>query len=69
MSLDNLQEFLPFLILVILLEVILLIITLRHILTHEHYKRGNRTLWVIVSIVGMQFWGPILYFALGKEDG
>lgn len=59
MSLDNLQEFLPFLIPVILLEVILLIITLRHILTHEHYKRGNRTLWVIVSIVGMQFWGPI----------
>ena len=54
---------------VILLEVIMLIITLRHILTHEHYKRGNRTLWVIVSIVGMQFWGPILYFALGKEDG
>lgn len=69
MSLDNLQELLPFLIPVILLEVILLIITLRHILTHEHYKRGNRTLWVIVSIVGMQFWGPILYFALGKEDG
>ena len=69
MSLDNLQEFLPFLIPVILLKVILLIITLRHILTHEHYKRGNRTLWVIVSIVGMQFWGPILYFALGKEDG
>lgn len=69
MSLDNLQEFLPFLIPVILLEVILLIITLRHILTHEHYKRGNRTLWVIVAIVGMQFWGPILYFALGKEDG
>lgn len=69
MSLDNLQEFLPFLIPVILLEVILLIITLRHILTHEHYKRGNRTLWVIVSIVGMQFWGPILYFALGKEEG
>ena len=69
MSLDNLQEFLPFLIPVILLEVILLIITLRHILTHEHYKRGNRTLWVIVSIVGMQFWGPILYFALGNEDG
>ena len=69
MSLDNLQEFLPFLIPVILLEVILLIITLRHILTHEHYKRGYRTLWVIVSIVGMQIWGPILYFALGKEDG
>lgn len=28
----------------------------------------NRTLWLIVVIVGMQFIGPILYFLLGKED-
>lgn len=38
------------------------------ILTHKSYKRGNRTLWLIVVIVGMQFIGPILYFLLGKED-
>lgn len=31
-------------------------------------ERGNRTLWLIVVIVGMQFIGPILYFLLGKED-
>lgn len=29
---------------------------------------SNRTLWLIVVIVGMQFIGPILYFLLGKED-
>lgn len=64
----QLTEVLPFLIPLIIAELILLIITLRHILTHDNYKRGNRILWLIVTIVGMQFIGPILYFLLGKED-
>jgi len=64
----NLQELLPFLIPLALAQFILLAVTLRHILTHAHYKRGNRTLWLIVAIVGMEFIGPILYFVLGKED-
>jgi hypothetical protein len=64
----KLLDMLPFLIPLIIAELILLVISLRHILTHEHYKRGNRAIWVIVVIVGMQFIGPILYFLLGKED-
>ncbi len=62
------KEMLPFLIPVIIAEIVLLAYTLRHVLTHENYKRGNRMLWVIVCIVGMEFIGPILYFLLGKED-
>lgn len=65
---NNIKEILPFLIPVIIMELILLIFTLRHILTHNSYKCGNRTLWIIVSIVGMNLIGPILYFLIGKED-
>ncbi len=65
---DKLMEFLPFLIPLIIAEFALLGYTLYHIFTHEHYKRGNRTLWLIVTIVFMNFVGPILYFLLGKED-
>ncbi len=64
----NFTEMLPFLIPLFVVEVILLIVSLRHIFTHDHYKRGNRTLWVIIVIVGLQLWGPILYFLLGRED-
>lgn len=64
----NIQEFLPFLIPLAVAELVLLAITLRHILTHNHYKRGSRALWLVVAIVGMEFIGPILYFILGKED-
>lgn len=64
----NLHEMLPFLIPLGIAEIVLLVITLRHILTHDNYKRGSRALWVIVTVVGMEFIGPVLYFLLGKED-
>lgn len=65
---DEIKEYLPIIIPIIIAQLILLVITLRHIFTHDNYKRGNRLLWVIVAIVGMEFVGPILYFLLGKEE-
>lgn len=67
-EISQIKEFLPFLITIVIVELILLIYTVRHILTHENYKRGNRTIWLVVSIVLMNFIGPILYFLFGKED-
>lgn len=64
----ELNEVLPFLIPLLVAQLALLIISIRHILTHDHYKRGSRGLWIAVVIIGMQFIGPILYFLLGKED-
>ena len=65
---DQLKEFLPFLIPLVIAQFSLLGYTLYHILTHSTYKRGNRTLWLIVTVILMNFIGPILYFLLGKED-
>jgi len=52
----------------VIAQLVLLIYTIRHILTHDTYKRGNRTLWLLIVIIGMEYIGPILYFLLGKED-
>lgn len=65
---NEITEYLPFIIPLIIAELALLGYTIYHILTHNHYKRGTRTLWLIVVIVGMEFIGPVLYFLLGKED-
>ena len=65
---NEIKEFLPFIIPLIIAEFTLLGFTLHHILTHKTYKRGSRTMWLIIVIIGMQFIGPILYFLLGKED-
>lgn len=65
---SEIMELLPFLIPLFIAELVLLGYTLHHILTHKTYKRGNRTLWLVITIVLMNFVGPILYFLLGKED-
>ena len=65
---EKLVEYLPFLIPLIVAQFALLGYTLHHILTHDSYKRGSRALWLAVSIVLMNFVGPILYFLFGKED-
>ncbi|MBQ3546232.1 MAG: PLDc N-terminal domain-containing protein [Lachnospiraceae bacterium] len=67
-ELSQIKEFLPFLIPIVVIELGLLIYTIRHILTHNSYKMGNRAMWLVISIVLMNFIGPILYFLLGKED-
>lgn len=64
----NISEILPFLIPLVIAEFALLAVTLRHIFTHKNYRRGNRALWLVVVIVGMNFIGPVLYFLLGKEE-
>lgn len=64
----QITEILPFLIPLVIAEFALLGYTLWHILTYENYKHGNRTVWIVVTIIGMNFVGPILYFILGREE-
>ena len=65
---DEIIEMLPFLVPLAIAEFALFGYTLYHILTHTRYKRGNRAIWLVITIVFMNFVGPILYFLLGKED-
>ena len=65
---NNITEYLPFLIPLIVVQFFLLGYALYHILTHNHYKRGTRKLWLIICIALMGFVGPILYFAFGREE-
>jgi hypothetical protein len=67
-TLADLKQYLPLIIPIVVIEFILLIYVLWHINTHETYKTGNRVLWNIIALVGMNFVGPILYLAIGKSD-
>ena len=64
----EIKELLPFIIPLAIAEFALFGYTLYHILTHKTYKRGSRALWLAVSIIGMNFIGPIIYFILGRDD-
>ncbi len=67
LMMDFLKEYLPLLVPIILIELALMFIALKHILTHKNYKIGNRYLWIIITVF-VQIIGPILYFIIGKED-
>ena len=67
-TLADLKQYLPLIIPIVVIEFILLMYVLWHINTHETYKTGNRVLWNIVALVGMNFVGPILYLVIGKSD-
>lgn len=64
---QELMEYLPFLIPLIILQLVFQIIALIHVLKHPNYRFGNRTLWLLVVLLG-QIIGPIVYFAFGRGD-
>lgn len=64
---EFIQENLPFLIPLIIIQLGLMIVSLIHVLRHKTYRFGNRPLWLVVCLV-ISFIGPVLYFAIGKGD-
>jgi hypothetical protein len=67
-TMEEIMEYLPFLIPLVIVQFALFGYALWHILTHTHYKRGTRTLWLLITIIMMNYVGPILYLVFGKED-
>ena len=62
-------KYLPFIIPLAIIQGGLMIAALIHILTHKHYRIGNRIIWVIISLC-ISMIGPVLYFCIGRgEDG
>lgn len=64
----ELREFLPLLIPLVIAEFSLLGYTLFHIFSHKTYKHGNRAIWLVIVLLGMNFIGPILYLIIGREE-
>ncbi len=70
MDYEQIKEYLPFLIPLIVIELALLAAALIHVFTHKTYRCGNRLIWTAVIIIGSGcFIGPILYFAIGRDEG
>jgi hypothetical protein len=64
---ELIMQYLPFFIPIFILQIVLMVVALIHVLRHDHYKHGNRVLWIIVVIV-VNIIGPIVYFAFGRSD-
>ncbi len=63
---NSILQFLPYIIPLIILQLILLVVALVDLVRRER-TRGPKWLWAIVIIIG-ELVGPILYFIIGRED-
>ena len=64
---EQLREYIPFLIPIILIELALAITALVHVLKNPNYRFGTKTFWILV-VLFIQIIGPITYFAFGREE-
>lgn len=62
----NVRELLPFLIPLIIFQLLLMISALAMIVKQRRFKYLNRTAWVVIVVV-FNIIGPVLYFVLERK--
>jgi hypothetical protein len=63
---EQLQEYLPLLVPLLLIQLILIVVGLMDLARREK-TRGPKWVWVFV-ILFINLIGPIIYFVVGRED-
>lgn len=63
----DLVPYLPYIIPLVIVQLTLMLVALLHVLSHEHFKRGSKMMWVLV-VIFINIIGPILYFVIGRTD-
>jgi hypothetical protein len=64
----TLQEVLPFLIPLIVLQLVLLVVGLYDLTRPERrVKGGNKVVWGVIIVLG-QLLGPLVYFLFGRDE-
>lgn len=64
--LEKFLQFLPYIIPIVLLQLILMIVALVDLIRREK-TRGPKWLWAIVIVLG-ELIGPIVYLIFGREE-
>ena len=62
----NVKELVPFLIPLMILQLLLMISALTMIIQQRRFKYLNRTVWIIIVIV-FNIVGPVLYFVMERK--
>jgi hypothetical protein len=66
MNLDKLMQFIPYLVPVLIIQLILIVVALIDLVKREH-TRGPKWMWALI-IIFVNFIGPIVYFIVGRME-
>lgn len=61
------SEYFPFLIPLLILQLVLAVTALVHVLRNPRYRFGNKVVWVIV-VLCVSIIGPVIYFVFGRGE-
>ncbi len=64
---NEILEYLPIIIPLIIVHLALAITALVSVLKQSQYKFGNKPIWIII-VLFIQIIGPILYFSFGRNN-
>lgn len=64
---NEIIEYLPFIIPIFIVELGLMAVALVHLLKHKRFRFGNQIMWILI-VVFLQIIGPILYFTIGRGE-
>ena len=64
---DQLMEYLPFLIPLVIIEWALAITALVHVVRHPNYRFGSKVFWILIVLL-IQIIGPVVYFVFGRGE-
>lgn len=64
---ESIKQNIPFLIPIIIIEVVLMVSAVVHIIKHDKFRFGNKVIWILISVF-IQIIGPIIYFTIGRGD-
>lgn len=67
MNMGASSEYLPFLIPLLILQLVLAVTALVHVLRHPNYRFGNKAVWIIV-VLCISIIGPVVYFVFGRGE-
>jgi uncharacterized membrane protein YhaH (DUF805 family) len=65
-TLDKLMQFIPYLVPVLIIQLILIVVAVIDLVKREH-TRGPKWMWALI-ILFVNFIGPIVYFIVGRKE-
>jgi hypothetical protein len=64
---DTISQYLPFIIPILVIEIILWVVALRDLLPRQNLKYLPKWAWILV-VLFVQIIGPIVYFLIARQD-
>ena len=66
-EMETLVQMLPYMVPLIILEVVLMVVALVDLAKRKHVTGGNKIIWVLVTVC-IHIIGPVIYLIAGRKE-